>query len=53
MPYTLIDQGLRVASSLSGDATGCCLRYGVVAQVRRQLQPDLLLDAEVTDPANA
>ena len=53
MPYTLIDQGLRVTSALSGVATGCCLRYGVFAQVRRQRPPDLQLDAEAIDPTNA
>ena len=53
MPYTLIDQALRVTSALSAVATGCCLRYGVFAQVRRQRPADLQLDAEVIDPANA
>ena len=53
MSYTLIDQALRVTSALTGVTTGCCLRYGVFAQVRRQRPADLQSDAEAIDLANA
>jgi hypothetical protein len=53
MPYTTTDQALRVASALSAVATGCCLRYGVFAQVRRQRPPDDRLDADSIETDDA
>ena len=36
MPYSDQEQALRVASAISGVATGCCLRYGLFASILRQ-----------------
>ncbi len=37
MAYSDHEQALRVASAISGVATGCCLRYGLFASILRQL----------------
>jgi hypothetical protein len=36
MAYSDQEQALRVASAISAVATGCCLRYGLLASILRQ-----------------
>jgi hypothetical protein len=41
MAYSDQEQALRVASAISGVATGCCLRYGLFASILRQPVTDV------------
>ena len=41
MAYSDHEQALRVASAISGVATGCCLRYGLFASILRQPVTDV------------
>jgi hypothetical protein len=41
MAYSDHEQALRVASAISGVATGCCLRYGLFASILRQPVPSV------------